>query len=193
MPESPPEFLHYIFHCSCAKPIALPVETLGPLVVPQESCTTETRVVALVCPHCSRVRSYSVDKESASYDPTHRVESLPHKAVWKLAAWLSCGEETCGVRLLLFLPRNIPTDAAAQQRELATWIWTENLKCPKEHSIPQPILRAERFASVKCQHCQEISAYPRGAIRFGKPFDCINPECNRRFIVTTADIVDWGG
>jgi len=55
-----------------------------------------------------------------------------------LAGWLKCEEETCRTRLAVFSAESIPTAEKAKQKELVTWRWGDDLKCPSGHPIRNP-------------------------------------------------------
>ena len=133
-------YLHYVFHCRCTRSILLRVETLGPPFEPPEGHSKDVQSVGIVCPHCKRVRSYSVDKDSANYDPTSSAVLSRQTPAPMFSGWLKCAEENCKTPLALFSPVTIPTDDEERHKELATWAWGDDLRCPNGHLIPKPTI-----------------------------------------------------
>ena len=133
------ETMHWVFNCSCGKHIWLPTRMLGLVIVPQDSRTKKIRDVGLVCPHCKQVRTYSREKESVNFDSTSRVVVAPQtEDDWAFAGWLECEEKTCSIRLPLFSPTSVPTGEELKKRELSTWGWGDDLKCPNRYAIHNP-------------------------------------------------------
>lgn len=129
---------HYLFYCrDCEAPILLRAETLAQPSGPQVFRSTAFLSLAVVCPHCKRVRSYSLDKASPNYDPMGKLVAPDKTSNAMSAGWLRCDEENCQTPLPLFSLASVPIDDEARRALLATWIWGD-VKCPSGHPVPKP-------------------------------------------------------
>lgn len=131
---------HYLFHCrnhDCGVPILLRVEMLWQQPGIQEFHTTGILSLALVCPRCRQVRSYSMVKESPNYDPTAKLVTQDQISDAHIAGKLQCVGESCGFRLPLFALESIPIDYEDRQKILAAWEWKE-VRCHKGHPVAKP-------------------------------------------------------
>lgn len=135
-------YLHYVFHCrgpQCSEPIALRAEMLGPPFAIPDFPSKDLRAVALVCPRCRRVRTYSADKDLAAFDPTVKEVWLDQSPSQVFAGWQKCEEDTCTALLPLVSLRNIPIDDVQKRIELATWTWAD-VRCANAHPVPKPAI-----------------------------------------------------
>jgi hypothetical protein len=129
---------HYVFLCrNCSIPIWLHSETLGRPFEPQGVRSSNALSIAVVCPHCKNVRSYSLAENSPDYDPKGTVVSADHIADTVPYGLLECDAEDCKTRLPLVGVKSISTDDAKKKAELNSWNW-DGLKCPTGHPISRP-------------------------------------------------------
>jgi hypothetical protein len=139
-----------VFRCKnqpqCGISLRLPVDRLSSLLVHSSDPSTPATAVALICPYCQHIDTYSIQADSlgpvdADRDQTQAIERM---------TWLRCGEQTCELYLPLigmwgqaFAPAR-----EAEQRmsnmavlERAVDEGRSNLHCLMGHPIPLPQTR----------------------------------------------------
>ena len=131
--------LHYVFLCrDCSIPIWLHAEMLGRPFEPQGVRSMEPDAIAVVCPNCNHVRSYSLVEKSPSYDPTGTVVFENHVAATVPLGLLECVQGTCRTPLPLCGVKSIPTDEEDKREMLHSWIWGDDVICPNGHRVLKP-------------------------------------------------------
>ena len=134
--------MYFLFHCKqCRCPTRLHASMLSGLIEHLPSPSTGFPSVALVCPVCTSVNSYSAPKSS---DPnpdsaSDRVELLPPQKtpVLDFVRMLQSEVEGCEPPVPLFAIWNNTVTAEERKQYSDTWTWAD-VKCSREHKVPDP-------------------------------------------------------
>lgn len=129
---------HLLLHCHhCGAPISLRVETLLESPEGQVFQAIGIPPLAVVCPHCKHVRSYSTEQRAPDYDPTAKLVAADRTSDAAFCGSLKCDVEDCRIPLPLYALENIPSDPADRRQVFAKWIW-DDVRCRNGDLIRMP-------------------------------------------------------
>lgn len=130
-------------HCKnlrCKTLMRLPLDKLSQLTIDPADPTTHASAIALICPHCTQIYTYSLQSDSTDRACEDLLVSRERAEGMNLLKLLECEEGTCQTCLPLIDVWS-PT-ATIEQREVnskrVNWNELQSLTCPNGHPIPYP-------------------------------------------------------
>jgi len=128
---------HFAFLCEHGHTIPLPLQMLHQVALDLAGQSNADELIAVLCDRCTRVQNYNLPKTKPDPHWGYSV-FLPTLSGWVYEGWLECEDQTCKIRLAIFLKDKltmIPEDWKAYAK---TWTW--DVRCPK---CERPILKPE--------------------------------------------------
>jgi hypothetical protein len=178
-----PPLIGYLFRCkNCDAPIMLQAETLGRPFEPQAIRSANLTSVGVSCPHCRRIKNYSLVESSPDFDPTGKGVVLVQPVKTDFLGWFQCEEQSCGTPTLLVSPVTATMTTEQRTADIETWIWND-FRCTAGHRIQKPKCMVPLRCSIP--GCGRFTHYSLGNIVVGAKIQC--SWCGNTVVLSEED------